>query len=115
MLVPPQFYNGEIEVDLDDTIFNIETEKILGLYKQGIYDFLFYNGNFKNNKDNNLVNAVNIDRRIKDLKKDRLKKMGHTVQSVSIFVTFFLIYSAFKEIMHSIKVGINKTPSIPQG
>ncbi|CAG9480664.1 conserved Plasmodium protein, unknown function [Plasmodium vivax] len=105
MLVPPQFYNGEIVVDLDDTIFHIEAEKILELYRQGLYNFLFENGNSKSGDDTGLGSAVSLDRRIRDLKKDRLKKMGYTIQSVSILVTFFLIYSAFKEIIQRIRLG----------
>ncbi|EUD68108.1 hypothetical protein C922_01720 [Plasmodium inui San Antonio 1] len=104
MLVPPQFYNGEIVIDLDDTIFDIEAERILHLYRQSLYDFLFENGNAKSRNNTGLGNAISLDRRIRDLKKDRLKKMGYTILSVSILVSCFLLYSAFKEIVQYIRL-----------
>ncbi|SBS82282.1 conserved Plasmodium protein, unknown function [Plasmodium ovale] len=110
MLVPPQFYNGEIEVDLDSTIFQIETQRILDLYKETIYNYLF-NGDSKNGKEDNLTNAINVDKKIRDLKKDRLIKKGYTFQSVSLLVTFSIIYFTFKGIVEHIKSLRNKNIS----
>ncbi|KAI4839517.1 hypothetical protein MKS88_002071 [Plasmodium brasilianum] len=108
MLVPPQFYNGEIVVDLDNTIFKLEAEKVIELYKKSIYNYLFNSG-YSKNDEATVVSAINVDKRIRDLKKERLKNMGYNVQFISILLTFSIIYFACKGIIEHFKSRHKKT------
>ncbi|KYO00265.1 hypothetical protein PGSY75_0928600 [Plasmodium gaboni] len=97
MLVPPEFYNGEIELDLDNAVFEVETEKILDMYKKNILNDIFDNDYFKNDK--NLIKAIKLDKKFKELKKDRLIKKGYTLQSLTVMLTISIIYFTCKGIM----------------
>ncbi|SOV76541.1 conserved Plasmodium protein, unknown function [Plasmodium sp. gorilla clade G3] len=103
MLVPPEFYNGEIELDLDNAVFKVETEKILEMYKNNILNDIFNNDYFKNDK--NLINARKLDNKFKELKKDRLIKKGYTLQSVTLMLTISLLYFTFKGLMEHFKLS----------
>ncbi|KOB62490.1 hypothetical protein PFHG_04206 [Plasmodium falciparum HB3] len=101
MLVPPEFYNGEIELDLDNAVFKVESEKILDMYKKNILNDLFDNEYFKNDK--NLINARKLDNKFKELKKDRLIKKGYTLQSLTIMLTISVLYFTCKGLMEHFK------------
>ncbi|CRG96833.1 conserved Plasmodium protein, unknown function [Plasmodium gallinaceum] len=107
-MIAPEFFNGEIVLDLDSTIFKIQSEKIINFYEQTVYNYLYNDDNTKNDEKANITTAYRVDEKIKKLKKERNKKKGLSFQTLSLLVTFSFIYFSCKGIIDHFKLNGNQ-------
>ncbi|VWU51372.1 conserved protein, unknown function [Hepatocystis sp. ex Piliocolobus tephrosceles] len=100
MKVPEQFYNGEIQIDLESDIFENKAEQILEFWRKKLSDDSIV---LKYKNEQNVESALNVDKKIYNMKREQLKNAGYTFKNVTILILFSLIYFAIKGINYQLK------------
>ncbi|CDU17686.1 hypothetical protein YYC_02477 [Plasmodium yoelii 17X] len=90
-----------LEKQINDIIFQANLEKIFNIYPKDLYNKLF-NKSSENGQNGNVKNAINIDRKIHELKKSKLINKKYTFVSVSILLACSAVYFTFKTLANKI-------------
>ncbi|CXI35730.1 conserved Plasmodium protein, unknown function [Plasmodium berghei] len=85
-----------LEKQINDVIFQSRLEKTFNIYPKDLYNKLF------NNSSENVKNAINIDKKILELKKSKLINKKYTFVSVSILLVCSAVYFTFKTLANKI-------------
>ncbi|CRG99497.1 conserved Plasmodium protein, unknown function [Plasmodium relictum] len=97
----------DIEIDLDRTIFKIQSKKAFSLYERSIFNYLC-NEDLQDENKEDVLDAFNIEEKIRKFKKNRSKKKILSFQTLSTLLTCSFIYFSCKGIVEHFKGFNNK-------
>ncbi|CAD2103200.1 hypothetical protein YYG_02826 [Plasmodium vinckei petteri] len=98
----PYTYDEAVQEQINDAIFQVNLERHLNIYPDELHDKIF-NKPPENGNNDKIQNAINIDKKIDDLKKTKLINKNYTGVSVSALLVFSAIYFGVKSLVNKIK------------
>ncbi|CAD2090413.1 conserved Plasmodium protein, unknown function [Plasmodium vinckei brucechwatti] len=98
----PYTYDEAVQNQIDDAIFQVNLERHLNIYPDELHHKIF-NKPPENGNNDKIQNAINIDKKIDDLKKTKLINKNYTGVSVSALLAFSAIYFGVKSLVNKIK------------
>ncbi|VEV56109.1 conserved Plasmodium protein, unknown function [Plasmodium vinckei vinckei] len=98
----PYTYDEAVQNQIDDAIFQVNLENHLNIHPEELHDKIF-NKPPENGNNDKLQNAINVDKKIDDLKKTKLINKKYTGVSVSALLAFSAIYFGIKLLVNKMK------------